>query len=133
MFDAGILISLLISKCLYVQVEFKDFLLPKASSKSEIKEVISSGFFPPYILYKVFCGNRVGQQTKPAVFTIGLDGENLELSFNCLIRDEMCACVCAGVRACVSACVCAYICMCTYPHRCMRAVCACAYICMCDC
>ena len=125
MFDAGILISLLISKCLCVQVEFKDFLLPKASSKSEIKEVISSGFFPPYILYKVFCGNRVGQQTKPAVLTIGLDGENLELSFNCLIRDEMCACVCACVRACMSVCVCAYICMCTYTHTCMCAVCAC--------
>ena len=109
---------LLISKYLCVQVEFKDFLLPNASSKFEIKEVISSGLFPPYILYKVFCGNRVGQQTKPAVFTIALDGENLELSFNCLIRDELCACVCAYVHVYVHA----------YVHMCSVCMCLHMYV-----
>ena len=79
---------------LIAQVEFKDALLPKANSKSEIKEAISSGLSPPCILYKVFYSFPVEQRVKPAELTVALHGEDLELRFNCEIMEGMCECIC---------------------------------------
>ena len=78
---------------LIAQVEFKDALLPKANSKSEIKEAIGSGLSPPCILYKVFYSFPVEQRVKPAELTVALHGEDLELRFNCEIMEGMCECI----------------------------------------
>ena len=77
---------------LIAQVEFKDFLLPKGNSKSEIKEAISSGLSPPCILYKVFYSIPAEQRVKPGGLTVALHGEDLELRFNCRIMEEICEC-----------------------------------------
>ena len=62
---------------LIAQVEFKDFLLLKANSKSEIKEQ-SAVDFPllVYILYKVFYSIPAEQQVKPVELTVALHGED---------------------------------------------------------
>ena len=80
-------------------MEFKDVLLPKAKSKSEIEEAVSSGRSPPCILYKILYTSPEEQRVKPALLTVALCGDHLELRFNCRIMEEM--------RECVSVCVCA--------------------------
>ena len=79
---------------LIAQVEFKDFLLPKANSKSEIEEAIGSGLSPPCILYKVFYSIPAEQEVQPTDLTVALRGEDLELRFNCGIMEGVCECIC---------------------------------------
>ena len=79
---------------LIAQIEFKDFMLPKANNESEIKEAISNGLSPPCILYKVFYSIPEEQRVKPAELTVALRGEDLELRFNCGIMEGMCECIC---------------------------------------
>jgi len=103
---------------LIAQVELKDFLLPKANSKSEIKEAISSGLSPPCILYKVFYSIPAEQQVKPAELTVALHGEDLELRFNCRIMEGMCECICWCACVCVCVCVCVQVCICMIACAC---------------
>ena len=79
---------------LIAQIEFKDFMLPKANNESEIKEAISSGFSPPCILYQVSYSIPAEQEVKPTVLTVALHGEDLELRFNCHIMEQMCEYIC---------------------------------------
>ena len=86
---------------LIAQVEFTDFLLPKANNESEMKEAICSGLSPPCILYKVFYSIPAEQRVKPAGLTVALHGEDLELRFNCRIMEEKCECICWCACVCV--------------------------------
>ena len=70
-----------------MQVEFKDFLLPKCKCKSEIEEAIQSGR-SPFIMYKVVYTIPQKQQVKPAVLKVALRGKDLELLFSCPIMRE---------------------------------------------
>lgn len=86
-------------------------MLPKAKAKSEVEQAITSGQFPPCILYKVFYSVHKEQRVKPAQLTVTLQGEHLKLRFNCRIMEENreCVCVCVG---CVWSVWYACVCMC---------------------
>ena len=113
---------------LIAQVEFKDFLLLKANSKSEIKEAISSWLSPPctYLVQSL-----LQHPCRTTGEACGIDScsarGRLELRFNCGIMRE-CVSSYVSVLVCVCVCACMHVCLC----MCVR-VCASVYMCDCMC
>lgn len=75
------------------QVVGQDFLALMGKSSLECQQEVSSGRFPPCIVYKIIYSSPEERRVKRALMTVDVDGANVPLSFHCLVKEEMRECV----------------------------------------
>lgn len=75
------------------QVVGQDFLALMGKSTLECQQEVSSGRFPPCIVYKIIYSSPEERRVKRALMTVDVDGANVPLSFHCLVKEEMRECV----------------------------------------
>ena len=79
------------------------FLAPLWKSQEDIEMEVSTGRFPPCILYQIIYTSPEEKRVKPALMDVQVHGANVPLSFVCRIKEELCVCKCTYVK---------YVCMC---------------------
>ena len=80
----------------WFQVIDQMFLEPLGKSNAEVEKEVTSGRFPPCILYKIIYTSPEENRLKPAMMKVELHGANVPLVFCCRVKEEMseCACLC---------------------------------------
>lgn len=60
--------------------------------KDELDKEVTSGRFPPCILYKILYTGSEESRVKSALMMVDVDGANVPLVFSCRVKEEMCEC-----------------------------------------
>ena len=102
----------------------EDFLLPLETSKDDLEERVTSGRYPPCILYRILYTGPEERRVSSALVTVQVHGADVPLTFTCSIKQEKCECV--HVRMCT---------MLLQGYNCMSLlhVCFCTILCSLTC
>ena len=67
--------------------------MPSRMTKESLEKQITSGCFPPSIVYKVIYTSPEEKRVSPASMEVHVHGTNVPLVFSLRIKEEMCECV----------------------------------------
>lgn len=97
----------------------QDFLALEGKSTLECQQEVSSGRYPPCIMYKIIYTGPEEKRVKRNLMMVDVDGANVPLSFSCLVKEEKRECVLM-----VHVCVCVFYCKCMHIYSVYSCGCA---------